>query len=82
MNILDFTKYLSNYDIIKYVLSISFVWIFFNFTLQNQIFNLNFIVRTVIIIGICYIIKYRFKKKNYLRIIYKKFKLLRSIPYK
>ena len=30
MNILEFTKYLSNYDIIKYVLLISFIWIFFN----------------------------------------------------
>lgn len=56
MNILEFTKYLSNHDIIKYVILMSFIWIFFSFALQNQTFNLNFIVRSIIIMGIAYIV--------------------------
>ena len=56
MNILDFTKYFSNQDVVKYVFLISFIWIFFSYTLQNQQFTINFIIRSVIIIGILYIL--------------------------
>ena len=63
MYILDFTKYLSNYDIIKYVLSISFVWIFLiNFTksiIQFKFYNKSMYYYRYFI----YSIKYRFKKK-------------------
>ena len=65
MNILDFTNYFSNKDIIQYILLISFVWIFFSYTLQNQQFTSNFIVKCVIIIGILYVLlTFDLKKKK------------------
>ncbi len=51
--LLNYTKYFSNFDVIKYLLLISILWIFLSFTLKQE-FNLNFIIRFGIIICIVY----------------------------
>lgn len=49
---MDFLRFFSNQDKIKYLLLIAFVWIFLSYAINTD-FNLNFIVK-VFIIGIIF----------------------------